>query len=68
MDSLLPFVILLAPFAVGAALCVFVHPIARRPNERDRDAPRFEHDLDAVRTRFERQPSWPASGARGERR
>ncbi len=34
----------------------------------DRDTPRLEHDLDAVRTRFEQQPAWPASGALGERR
>ena len=29
---------------------------------------RAEHDVDAIRTRFERQPSWPDSGVRGERR
>ncbi|EKF22057.1 hypothetical protein C731_3929 [Mycolicibacterium hassiacum DSM 44199] len=34
----------------------------------DRDTPRVTHDLDAVRTRFERQPAWPCSGAVGERR
>lgn len=34
----------------------------------DPDLRRIEHDVDAVRTRFERQPSWPASGAVGERR
>ena len=27
-----------------------------------------QHELDAIRTRFERQPAWPASGALGERR
>ncbi|BBY81653.1 hypothetical protein H7I53_08530 [Mycolicibacterium pulveris] len=34
----------------------------------DRDALRVQHDLDAVRTRFEQQPVWPGSGALGERR
>ena len=34
----------------------------------DRDGLRATHDLDAVRTRFERLPSWPASSASGERR
>ncbi|WP_197378942.1 hypothetical protein [Mycolicibacterium mengxianglii] len=34
----------------------------------DADLRRLSHDLDAVRTRFERQPSWPQSGAVGERR
>lgn len=34
----------------------------------DRDMPRVAHDLDAIRTRFERQPAWPSSGALGERR
>ena len=27
-----------------------------------------QHDVDAIRTRFEQQPFWPASGATGERR
>jgi hypothetical protein len=34
----------------------------------DRDYYRVEHDLDAIRTRFERTPAWPASGAASERR
>ena len=34
----------------------------------DRDAYRVEHDVDAIRTRFEQNPMWPASGALGERR
>jgi hypothetical protein len=34
----------------------------------DRDAYRIEHDVDAIRTRFEQQPFWPTSGAIGERR
>ena len=36
--------------------------------EDDRDGFRVAHDVDAVRTRFEKQPFWPASGAVGERR
>jgi hypothetical protein len=32
------------------------------------DDPRMQHDLDAIRTRFEQQPAWPMSGALGERR
>jgi hypothetical protein len=38
------------------------------PFEDDRDGFRIAHDVDAIRTRFEQQPSWPASGAMGERR
>jgi hypothetical protein len=34
----------------------------------DADYRRTNHDLDAIRTRFERSPKWPASGAVGERR
>ena len=34
----------------------------------DADARRMDHDLDAVRTRFEQHPVWPSSGAIGERR
>lgn len=34
----------------------------------DADARRIEHDLDAVRTRFEQHPSWPSPGVLGERR
>lgn len=34
----------------------------------DRDGVRISHDTDAIRTRFERQPTWPSSGALGERR
>lgn len=34
----------------------------------DYEAYRVEHDLDAVRTRFEKNPSWPTPSALGERR
>lgn len=32
------------------------------------DAARIQHDLDAIRTRFEQSPAWPSSGVLGERR
>ncbi|MGJ6121855.1 hypothetical protein QN239_04680 [Mycolicibacterium sp. Y3] len=32
------------------------------------DAARIQHELDAVRTRWEQSPSWPSSGVLGERR
>ena len=34
----------------------------------DRDSLRVQHDVDAIRTRFEQHPAWPASTASGERR
>jgi len=34
----------------------------------DRDLYRVDHDIEAVRTRFERHPSWPASGSLSEGR
>ncbi len=34
----------------------------------DRDAFRIDHDVDAVRTRFEKQPFWPGSGSLSEGR
>lgn len=46
-------------------------PMAGRFDSRrdeDRDYHRVQHDLDAIRTRFEEHPVWPASGAPGERR
>ena len=42
--------------------------VARLLEERDSDTAGSDHDLDAIRTRFEQQPSWPTSGASGERR
>ena len=36
--------------------------------DRDADTRRMGHDLDAIRTRFEQQPSWPTSGARADSR
>jgi hypothetical protein len=46
-------------------------PLAGRFADRwadDREFSRAEHDLDAVRSRFEAQPAWPSAGALGERR
>jgi hypothetical protein len=73
MNMLLTFLILTAPFALAASLSWASH--RGRPLRaylagvaEDRDDYRVEHDLDAIRTRFERNPTWPASGAKGERR
>ncbi|MDZ7881571.1 MAG: hypothetical protein U5N53_01040 [Mycobacterium sp.] len=56
----------------------FVGRLVSSDNGLDRDGLRAAHDLDAIRTRFETQadfpslrsprPSWPSSGASGERR
>jgi hypothetical protein len=73
MNVILTFLILLAPFALAAALSWASH--RGRPMRTylagvsdDRDDYRVEHDVDAIRTRFERNPAWPVSGAKGERR
>jgi hypothetical protein len=84
MGTALTFLILIAPFAVAAALALAAHrsetvrfhldefkvsaPMWGRLFDDDRDAYRIEHDVDAIRTRFEKQPFWPSSGATGERR
>jgi hypothetical protein len=84
MTTALTFLILIAPFAVAAALSWAAHrsgslrfrldqfrmaaPMAGRVFEDDRDLFRTQHDVDAIRTRFEHQPVWPSSGALGERR
>ena len=84
MAVTLTFLILLAPFVVAAAITWAAHrsgslrmrldqfpvsaPMVGRLFDGDRDAFRVEHDLDAVRTRFEQNPAWPAPGAMGERR
>jgi hypothetical protein len=73
MNMLLTFLILTAPFALAAGLSWASH--RRHPLRAylagvadDRDDYRVEHDLDAIRTRFERNPTWPVSGVKGERR
>ena len=84
MTTALALLILIAPFAVAAALSWAAHrsdsirirfdqfrwsaPMMGRLFEDDRDGFRIAHDVDAIRTRFEQQPFWPSSGARGERR
>jgi hypothetical protein len=68
--------ILLAPFVVAVALGWAAHRSNGIRLGRDQfrlsgggsDALRTQHELDAIRTRFERQPAWPTSGALGERR
>ncbi|MGO4445343.1 hypothetical protein AB4Z42_18490 [Mycobacterium sp. 2YAF39] len=83
MTTALAFLILISPFAIAAALMWAAHstgslrlrldqfrmagPMSGR-FEDDRDAYRVEHDIDAVRTRFEKQPFWPTSGAISEGR
>lgn len=85
LNFLLLTALLLAPFAVVAALASRSHhdgalrryldryrfdtqTVGRLFDDRDADFRRIDHDLDAVRTRFEDQPSWPSSGASGDRR
>ena len=72
--TVLGFSILMAPFVVAVALGWVAHRSDGIGGGRGRlsgdssDAIRMEHELDAIRTRFERQPAWPASGVLGERR
>lgn len=83
MSTALIALILLSPFALAALLTWAAHRsgslrlhldqfrVAAPMRGRvfyDRDFTRAQHDLDAIRTRFEQQPSWPRSGATGERR
>ncbi|WP_264070967.1 hypothetical protein [Mycolicibacterium komossense] len=42
--------------------------VARLVEEGDADGRRLDHELDAIRTRFEQQPSWPTSGVRSDSR
>lgn len=74
--TVLGFSILLAPFVVAAALGWAAHRsdgirVGRdqfRVSGEGSDALRTEHELDAIRTRFERRPARPTSGPLGERR
>lgn len=75
---------ILAPFLLGAALIAAAHrqghlrlhldqfriaaPLAGSFHAEDRDGLRTQHDIDAIRSRFEAAPAWPASSASGERR
>lgn len=82
MSNALAYLILFSPFALAPALCWAAHrcgalrvhldqfrwaaPMAGLNPDRDRD--REQHDLNAIRTRFEEHPSWPAASASSERR
>jgi hypothetical protein len=84
MTAVLTFLILISPLAVAVALSWAAHrtgslrlrmdrfrmagPMSGRYLEDDRDALRIDHEVDAVRTRFERQPFWPSSGSLSEGR
>jgi hypothetical protein len=83
MSIALTFLILASPFALAALLSWaanrsgtlrlhldqfgFAAPMTGRLFE-DRDSYRVQHDLDAIRTRFEEHPSWPRPSATSERR
>ena len=83
MSIYLTFLVVVAPFALAALLTRAAHrsgalrlhldqfrwagPMSGRLFE-DRESYRAHHDLDAIRTRFEKQPAWPMSGVTGERR
>lgn len=76
--------VLLAPFGLIAALTRSTHRQGYRRFHRDQfrfaaplsgpifaddaDLRRIDHDVDAIRTRFEQFPTWPDAGVRGERR
>lgn len=73
MNVIIAFLVLSAPFVLAALLTWASHRNdtvrAGLLNEYgDPDHYRLWHDADAARTRFENHPSWPASGATGERR
>ena len=84
MTTALTFLILISPVVVAAALSWAAHrtgslrlrldqfrmagPMSGRYFDDDRDAFRIDHDADAVRTRFEQHPFWPASGSLSEGR
>jgi hypothetical protein len=84
LSYLLLTAVLLTPLLLVAALAYRAHrvghlrwnldqfrfhgPMSGSLFEDDADMRRISHDADAVRTRFEHHPSWPRSGALGERR
>ena len=45
----------------------YTTPMVSRLAE-DADYRRMGHDIDAIRTRFEQQPTWPTSGVRADSR
>ncbi len=73
MSTLIALMILIAPFAVAAGLGLVAHRtgifrFSGRYSVDDRDALRIDHDVDAIRTRFEQHPFWPTSGSLSEGR
>ena len=84
MTFLLTLSILIAPFLAASVFAWIAHrsdglrmgldqfrvsaPMRGRLSPDSSDVSRMARELDAIRTRFEQQPSWPASGALGERR
>lgn len=73
MTVILAFLVLCAPFAIAALLSWASHRHDTVRNHLidqfgDPDWYRVQHDAEAVRTRFEKTPAWPASGVTGERR
>ena len=84
LNFLLLTAVLLAPFILVAAIASrshrdgylrfhldqfrFAAPMVGRLYEEDADYRRIDHDVDAIRTRFESQPSWPSSGKRADSR
>jgi hypothetical protein len=70
MTVALTFSVLMAPSVIAVALGWAAHRSdGFRLGLGDTfDAPRMVHELDAIRTRFERQPGSPISGAPGQRR
>ncbi|WP_441959517.1 hypothetical protein [Mycolicibacterium houstonense] len=80
MTVAIALIILASPFVVAAAVSwaarrnnlmrfrLDLFDIPFRVGQPDYESYRAGHDLDAIRTRFERQPSWPSAGASGERR
>jgi hypothetical protein len=84
MVAVLTFPVLVSPFVVAAVISLAAHrsgslrlradqfraaaPMRGWLFDDDPDGRRLEHELDAIRTPFGHRPSWPASGALGERR
>jgi len=80
MNTVFAVLILISPFLLAATLSWAAYrshsPRFRRDqfhlaapmSARVTDVECAEHDPNSMRTRFERHPSWPASGALGERR
>ncbi|MHC9295534.1 hypothetical protein ACRCUN_23980 [Mycobacterium sp. LTG2003] len=73
MTVALALLILISPFVVAAALSWAAHRDGILRFRMDLFAPdydsyRAEHELDAIRTRFEHDPVWPSAGVLGERR